>query len=61
MERIDPVGPWLTGVPPAGRTPAPERVGEESGRRPADEQRRRREEAEDDVDDDGQPHVDVSA
>jgi hypothetical protein len=62
MERIDPIGPWLPGIPQVDRVAPSKRSGE---RRQRDQPPPKREDEDEDDDDpggqDGHSHVDVTA
>ncbi|MGA2471691.1 MAG: hypothetical protein ABSG64_13495 [Solirubrobacteraceae bacterium] len=59
MERIEPVGPLPGSIPRIDRAPAADRVGERNpGKQPHEESPRKRS---DEDEEDGEPHIDVSA
>jgi hypothetical protein len=60
MERIDPVGPLPGSIPRIDRAPAADRVGQRNpGRQPQQDPNRKGPESEEE--EDGEPHIDVSA
>jgi hypothetical protein len=62
MERIDPIGPWLAGIPQVDRV-APTKRSSERRQRDQPPPKREDEETDEDEsgDEDGHPHIDVSA
>jgi hypothetical protein len=62
MERIDPIGSWLPGIPQVDRVAPSKRSGERRQRdKPPPERNDEDEEADDRGEDDGHSHIDVSA